>query len=377
MTQMVTAVAAVSGEIRRRKADPPAFPSPFTRHPSPVTRHLSTVTLPFLFCLILLVLAPAALRAADDFLFSGPSPARNFQPIQFIFLHFPFERAATVGDGVLGFNVESAEANVIATSQGVVESTLKFETNRTVFGLRYGLAPHWEVGLDVPFISRFGGALDPFIDEVEYIFDAGNRERDIYPNNSFGDFTVKKGDVTLFDGEKTTFALGDLWTSLKYDFAPLPDWPLLVAVRAAIKAPSGRESNVTGSGSPDFGLGLAADYRVFSRLMTYLNMNVVFPVGPITPAQLSLHPIFSQSFAAELALTKHLSALLHQAVYTSPMHGNHTRLLDGEPVEIGLGLNCAWSEALLFQFLAIDNVSPVEPAADFTVMLSMKTRIEL
>lgn len=329
----------------------------------------------FRFFLLAVILAASA-RAEDEFLFSGPSPTRNFQPIQFIFLQVPFEKAATVGDGILGFNVESAEANVIATTQGEIESRLKFETNRTVFGLRYGLTPHWEVGLDVPFISRFGGFLDPFIDEVEYIFGVGNRERDIFPNNSFGDFTVRKGDVRVFEGRKTTFAIGDLWGSTKYDFAPKPGWPLLVAIRAALKAPTGSESAVTGSSNPDFGLGVAADYRPFSRLTTYLNMNVIFPIGPITPVQLGLHPIFSQSFAAELALTKHLSALLHQAVYTSPMHGNHARLLDGEPVEIGMGLNYAWSEALVFQFLAIDNVSPVEPASDFTVMLSMKTRVK-
>ena len=93
---------------------------------------------------------------------------------------------------------------------------------------------------------------------------------------------------------------------------------------------------------------------------------------PITDAQLSLHPIFSQSFAAELALFQSFSVLLHQGVYTSPMHGNHARLLDGEPVEIGFGANYWWSDALQFQLLAIDNVSPVEPASDFTVMLSMK-----
>jgi hypothetical protein len=312
-------------------------------------------------------------HAQEPYRFVGPAPARNFQPIQFIFLHLPFERAATLGRGEIGVQLSSAEANEIATTQGRYESTLKFETNRTVLSGRYGLAPGWEVGLDLPFISRFGGFLDPVIDEIEYVFGVGNVERDLFPNNSFGAFDVKKNGVRVFHGDEETLELGDLWVSAKREFHLDPTWPVL-ALRAAVKAPTGDADKVTGSGKVDFGAGLAADHRAFARLMLYLNLSLVYPDGPITPLRLTLNPIFSQSFAAEYALTHRLTAMLHQAVYTSPMHGTETRLLDGTPVEIGFGLNYTWSEHLALQLLAIDNVSPVEPAADFTLLLSMATR---
>src|SRR5262245_14605209 len=112
-----------------------------------------------------LALPCAALAAeADDFVFSGPAPSRNFQPIQLIFLHLPYERAAVLRPGELSFHVDSAESNEIATSANRLQASLKFETNRTVFGARWSPAAAWEVGIDLPFITRYGGFLDPFID---------------------------------------------------------------------------------------------------------------------------------------------------------------------------------------------------------------------
>ena len=94
--------------------------------------------------------------------------------------------------------------------------------------------------------------------------------------------------------------------------------------------------------------------------------------GRVGGGDLSLNPIVSESFAAELALTRRWSALLHQAVYTSPMHGTDTNLLDADVVELGIGLNFGWSEYLGFQLLAINNVSGVEQAADFTLLLGLR-----
>lgn len=323
---------------------------------------------------VLALALPCAVLAEDaDFVFSGPAPARNFQPIQLIFLHLPFERAATLRAGELAFHIDSAESNVIATSDGRIDARLKFETNRTVLGARYGVAPGWEVGIDLPFITRYGGFLDPFIDAVESAFDSTNSERDIFPEDEFGAFIVRKGQTVLFEGGKETFQPGDLWFSVKREFR-LPDpWPLL-ALRGAIKAPSGDEDDVLGSGKPDFGLGLAAEHRPLSRLMLFLNLNLVYPVGPITNADLTLNPIFTQSFAAEVALARRWSLLYHQALYTSPFHGNGAKLLDGTVVELGFAINFAFREWLGVQLLAINNVSGVEQAADFSVLLALNSR---
>ena len=328
-------------------------------------RHVLAVTI--------LIACGACMAQAQSSEYSvvGPSPARNFQPIQFIFLHLPFERAQTVGLRRLHLDIESAESNVIATTQGAIESILKFETNRTVLGVRYGFLSGWEAAMHMPFISRYGGFLDPFIDEVEGIFDAGNPERDFWRNNVFQEFRVARGETVIFEDRKETLYPGDLWFTVKRELRVGPQWPTF-GIRAAIKAPTGSLGKVTGSGKPDFGLGFLADYHVWSPLMFYLNVNLVYPVGPITDVDLTLNPMISQSFAAELALSRTVSVLLHQAVYTSPMHGTGTALLNNAPVELGLGFNWVVTNNAALQLLAIQNMSGVESAADFTLMLALK-----
>jgi len=313
------------------------------------------------------------LPPVPEFTFLGPAPARNFQPIQLIFLQLPFERATTVGYRQISLEVDSAESNVIATTNGPIVSRLKFETNRTVFGARYGFAEDWEVGLHMPFISRYGGFLDPVIDEVEDWFNAVNSERELYPENTFGAFIVRKGDEILFEGDTESFQPGDLWFSGKREIEPGDPWPRL-ALRAALKLPTGDEDAVLGSGNPDLGFGIAAEKRILRRLMLFLNVNLVFPFGRVGGDELSLNPIVTESFAAELALTRRLSALLHQAVYTSPMHGTGTNLLDADVIELGLGLNLGWNERLGFQLLGINNVAGVEQSADFTLLFGVQLR---
>ncbi len=313
-----------------------------------------------------------AARAAE-FQFTPPVPTRNFAPLQLIFLNPPFEQAATLPGGDLAFQVQTAESSVISTNSGAIDATLKFEQNYTKFGLRYGLFDGWELGIDLPFISRFGGFMDPFINWVERAFGARNADRSLFPDNTFGGFEVDRGSTVVFRGSEVNFQPGDLVFSVKHQFDVPREWPRL-AVRGLIKAPTGDPDEVLGSGEPDFGIGAAADYQPWSRLMLYANLNLVYPVGPITDADLTLNPIFTQSLAANIALFEHWSALFHQASYTSPFHGTGASLLDGTVVELGFGIAFAWSERFGAQLLAIQNVSGVAQSADFTLMLSAQWR---
>ena len=325
----------------------------------------------WIFLVLFALCAPSRARA-EEFAGYGPIPVRNFQPIQLIFLNLPFERARARPPGTIEVYLESAESNEIATNQENVQALLKFETNYTLLGGAVGVMPGLDVDLGIPVISRFGGFLDPPIDSIEDFFGTTNPERKLFPNNSFGGFQVHRGDTVLFDGLDQQFNLGDIWTSARYEVwhpAGLP----LVALRAAIKAPTGRASGVYGSGKPDFGLGVAAEQQLLDWLVVYANLNGIYPMGPITPAHLTLNPMLTEGVAAEAHVFHHISLLLQQETYTSPMHGTGTRLLNGTVVELTAGINAAW-DGLLLQLGMIDNVSPVLTAADFTLLLRMSYR---
>jgi hypothetical protein len=307
---------------------------------------------------------PAALRA-DDFVGNGPLPVRNFQPVQLIFLNLPFERARVLRPGELDIYLESAEINEVATNQDDINAVLKFETNRTVLGGSIGLGRAFEIGLGVPFISRFGGFLDPFINGIEDVFQTSNPERQEFPDNTYAGFRISRGDVVLFHGPNQEFELGDMWAEAKYEALHSSGLPI-VSLRAAIKVPTGRTGGVFGSGKPDFGGGVAAEHRFLTWLVAYGNLNLIYPLGPITPAHLTLNPMLTEGVGAEAHVWRQLSFVLQQETYTSPFHTG-TRLLDGTVVELTLGFNLVW-DRFLFQLGAIDNISPVVAAADFTLL---------
>lgn len=307
---------------------------------------------------------PAA-AGSTDFTGFGPLPTRNFQPVQLIFLNLPFERARVLRTGEYAVSLESAEINEVATNQDDINAVLKFETNRTVLGARIGVARALEVGLGVPFLSRYGGALDPFINTVEDVFQTSNPERHQFPENSYGGFRITRGETLLFHGPNQEFEFGDLWADAKYEVWHTPGLPTL-SLRAAVKAPTGRAGGVFGSGKPDFGIGAAAEHQWLRWLVTYGNLNLIYPVGPITPGRLTLNPMLAAAVAGEAHIWRSLSFVLQQETYTSPFHTG-TRLLDGTVVELTMGFNFACNR-VLFQLGAIDNVSPVVAAADFTVL---------
>ncbi len=322
------------------------------------------------------VLALDGLAEDPGYRFAGPAPTRNFHPIQLIFLQLPFEGARVVSIGEWQLDFETTESDVIGTSTGRIESRLKFETNRTVFGLRYGILDRVEVGIHLPFLTRYGGFLDGFIDGVESLVGLRNVERSLYPDNSFGEFRVRRGDTDLLRAGQVGFELGDLWFSGKLEVPLEEKWPT-TSLRFGLKLPSGNRHQAVGSGKPDFGIGVALQEQLFSRLFVYANANLVYPIGPIKPAAgaISLKPMFSQALALELALTERWTTFLHQAFYTSPIRGSGASLLEGEVLELGLGLNFTPRRGLTFQLFGVNNLSGVERGADFSLMLAMKVRL--
>jgi hypothetical protein len=306
----------------------------------------------------------------------GPLAVRNFQPIQLIFLNLPFKRARALECGAFTLRVQLAESNVIATDADGIDALLKFETNRTVFGASLGIGSGVDISLDVPFLSRFGGFMDPVIDAVEDFFGAQNPERSLFPDNTFGGFWVRRGDVTLFNGTEQTFELGDIWLEGKKEVWRAASFPLLAAVRTGVKLPTGRPSNVWGSGKPDFALGVAADYRALDWMMLYGNVTGVFPVGPITDGNLRLDPFVNEGLAFEVRLADWLSFLFQQELYSSPIHGTGSSVLDGTVIELTAGFNAAWGP-VLFQLGGINNVSGVAQAADFTLIGQLSYRGQL
>jgi hypothetical protein len=296
----------------------------------------------------------------------GPFPVRNFQPIQQLVLNMPGDRAAVLKQGVLDVRLELAETASIFRDGGPQTSvTMKFETLRSGLFLRYGATERWEFSVEVPVLYRYQGFMDGPIKSVERLTSDVAPARNALSQTDYA-FNISRGGRTIASGRDGAVGLGDSTVISKYqvllETASMP----AVSVRTALKLPTGDEGQFFGSGSPDFGLGLAVEKGFGGRWVLYSNLNGVVPTGRI--AGIAVQPTISGLVAVEYLWSENLSFTTQFDYYSSPFHGTGTGVLDKGVTESVAGFSYRLTQNLLWQGYAIENLDFITgSAADFTL----------
>ena len=322
--------------------------------------------------LILSIFLQPVLVGAEGF---GPFPVRNFQAFQQMVLSLPGDRAAVVKPGTLDVRFELAETASIYNEQTPQASVnVKFETLRSGLFLRYGATDKLELGLEVPVLYRYEGFMNGAITVVEQATNRLNPARDVLKNANFL-FNVTRNGQTIMNGGPGALGLGDTILMSKYQFlmegAAMPG----VSLRGAVKLPTGNQADFFGSGSPDFGLGLAVEKLVAGRWILYANMTGVVPTGTI--AGLSLQPTFSGLAAIEYLWSENLSITTHFDYYSSPFDLTGINTFDKDVTETVLGFNYRVVPHFLWQVYAVENLDFIRgSAADFTLSTVFTYRFE-
>src|SRR6187399_336064 len=227
---------------------------------------------------LVMVCARTSPAQAEGF---GPFPVRNFQPFQQLVLTVPGDRAAVVKQGTLDVRLELAEtASIYDDKTPPMNVTVKFETLRSGLFLRYGATDRLELGLEVPVLYRYDGFMNGAIKGVERATSGLNPDQAALENTSYV-FNVTRNGQTIMSGGPGATGLGDTTLMSKFQFLKEGASMPAVSLRGAVKLPTGDRSAFFGSGSPDFGLGLAAEKLVAGRWILYGNVTGVVPTGTI------------------------------------------------------------------------------------------------
>jgi hypothetical protein len=305
----------------------------------------------------------------------GPFPVRNFNPLQQLVLNMPGDRAAVLPHGTLDVRLELANTSAIYNEAPPGSSAqVKFETLRNGLFLRYGVTSRLEVGLEVPVLYRYTGFMEGGIEAVERATTGLSPARSALSHVSYA-YAVTRNGQRIVDGTKGALGLGDTMVQLKYQmFAETSSRPAL-SFRTAVKLPTGDEDEFFGSGSPDFGLGLAVEKKLGRRWVVHGNLNGVFPTGRI--AGLALHPTITGIAAAEYLWSDDLSLTLQFDYYTTPFRHVGLEVFDKGATEIAAGFSYRVARHWLCQFYAIENVDFITGgAADFTLGLLLTYRFQ-
>ena len=124
------------------------------------------------------------------------------------------------------------------------------ETYRQALTLRVGLRERWEAFIEVPLLAHRGGAFDEFIADWHDVFGLDTGGRQFVPHGRMAIFyagDTGRGGVHV-DLERDVGALGDASFGLGYAVRRMLLPNDGVAVRAAVKLPTGDPDLLTGSG---------------------------------------------------------------------------------------------------------------------------------
>jgi hypothetical protein len=138
------------------------------------------------------------------------------------------------------------------------------ETYRFNLAARYGIAPGFQVGIDIPYLANSGGFLDGFIEGFHDTFGLSQGLRKSYPRNRLLYQYTRNGSTKVLVNDGSS-GIGDIRLSgawqLYHDGA---EAPRSVALHTSIKLPTGNSNRLFGSGSTDFALWITAsdDYHL-------------------------------------------------------------------------------------------------------------------
>ncbi len=251
------------------------------------------------------------------------------------------------------------------------------ETYRVGLDLRYGFAPGVEAGIEIPFVSHSGGFLDGFIEGFHSAFGFTNGGREYAPRDRLL-YQYSVNNTNRFRIEDSGGGIGDIrLTGGIQLYDDRAEAPRRLALRGALKLPTGDSDRLRGSGSVDFALWLAAsdDYRLgnWGHLTLFANAGgTVMGNGDVLEDQqrnlVAAGTVgFGWSPVDWLAITA-------QATWHSPLYqGSELREINNDTIMITGGFEFAFTERTSLD-IAISEDLNVKTAPDVTFHLALRQR---
>lgn len=338
--------------------------------------HLLSFILLLISFFFLPTLAVAHVFSLNKFHTYGPISVRSQNPLHLLFLFDPLERPEPISKGHFDFAIETNFSNLFEfmprnTGVGL---DLDMELVRTAIKIGYGVTKNNSVGIQIPFITMQGGVLDSFIQGYHKAFGFPNAGRDRVANGRFG-YQVTNNGTILYQVNQEAFGLGDLvlWDKLKvFDETK---WIPAIAVKGSLKIPTGRRSQGTGSGNPDFAFSVFAE-KSYKRIHSYsqIGLSLLGSHPNLDPFLVNGATVFGE--ALEFNLTEHHSVVA-QVWGNSPIFKNTgIEDLSSATFDLTVGFSGAYPikkilRKIHYQFGFAEDALSLGPSVDFTLYFNL------
>lgn len=243
-------------------------------------------------CLLAVILSigSANVAGAEDMEIT-PFTTSNQSPLVQIY-GLPRESGADIVPvGRLTFGLsQDLSSNYTVSNNTREQISLDGETYRLALSARYGLAPRWEIGVELPYLVQGGGFLDSFIIDWHSAFGLPQGGRKEAPKDRIG-YRYSKDGLQKLKMDHAGSGLGDLSLTAGYSlYEDRNDKSHdRLALRAALKLPTGDSSSLRGSGGVDAMLqlcGSMVNYTEWGSLGLFGSVGgLVMSDGDVLPDQ--------------------------------------------------------------------------------------------
>ena len=181
---------------------------------------------------------------------------------------------------------QDLSSNYTVTSSAREQIALDGETYRLAFTARYGVASRWEIGVEIPYLVQGGGFLDSFVIDWHSFFGLPQGDRDTAPKDRMTNRYSKEGERKL-QMDRAGSGIGDFSLTGGFRLYENRDNGQhdRLALKAAVKLPTGDSSYLRGSGGTDAMLqlcGSMTNYTEWGSLGVYGSLGgVVMSAGDV------------------------------------------------------------------------------------------------
>lgn len=157
-------------------------------------------------------------------------------------------------------------SNYTVSNNGREQISLDGESYRWTLAASYGLSDRFEAGVELPYILNGGGFLDDFIIDWHKAFGLPQGGRDAAPKNRLS-YSYRKDGVQKLAMGQSGSGVGDLSLMVAMKLYDQHDNNAhdRIALRAALKLPTGDSAELRGSGSTDFSVYLCGSMNNFTE----------------------------------------------------------------------------------------------------------------
>lgn len=306
-----------------------------------------------------------------------PFQSSNQSPLIRVFGLPAIGSASVVPAGRFEGTLTSDVTNNFAPDFSATEAImLDGETYRFNLAVRYGIAPGFQIGIDIPYLADSGGFLDSFIEGFHDTFGLPQGMREAYPRNRLL-YQYSQNGATKVLVQDGSSGIGDIRLSGAWQlYQEGTEAPRAVALHASIKLPTGNSNRLFGSGSTDFALWLTAsdDYRLPLGHLTLYGAagGMALTDGDVLKGQQRNFAAFG-SLGLGWSPLQWLALKVQADAHTSFYTGSNLKQVNSGSVQLVSGGTIGFSEDT-FLDLGVSEDVLVDTAPDVVFHLALRSR---